>query len=465
MWILLAVALSACAYYSSVGFGVFWPAVWIAPIPVLAVAFRSSWRTAACAAFAAYFIGNLNLFAFLGRVMPVPLVLAALAATALVCPLAVLAARLAARRLPPAAAAFAFPAAWTSYEFLVSLLSPHGTAMNLAYSQTGCLPLLQIASITGLWGVTFVVTLVPSAIAVAWYRRAVSALAPAAVVVGVVLGYGVARLQNAPPQPAVRVGLAATDRGIETAFRTDDPAKALAVAQNYAHRIARLAAGGAQVVVLPEKFVGVTRADSSAIEQVFSEAARAAHVTVIAGFNRFTQRPPRNVAAVFAPDGRLVLEYEKRHMLPGPETGYEIGTAVGLFSGPVAQWGVAICKDMDFPAWSRAYGRRGVRILAVPAWDFISDGRLHSRMAVMRAVEDGFSMARAAQQGLLTFSDAYGRIIGETTSYTAPEALLVRSVPAGPGATVYNSLGDWFGWSCVLGLTGIICWALGSKRR
>ncbi len=462
MWILLAVALSACAYYGSVGFGVFWPAVWIAPIPVLAVAFRSSWRTAACAAFAAYFIGNLNLFPFLARVMPAALVTAVLAASALVCPLAVLAARLAVRRLPPAAAACAFPAAWTACEFLVARLSPHGTFMNLAYSQTGCLPLLQIASITGLWGVTFVVTLVPSAIAVAWHRRAVWALAPAAVV-GVVLGYGVARLQNAPTQPMVRVGLAATDGGIETAFRTDDPAKALAVAQDYAHRVARLAAEGAQVVVLPEKFVGLTPADSNAIEQVFSEAARAAHVTVIAGFNRFTPQPPRNVAAVFAPDGRLVLEYEKRHMLPGPETGYEIGTTVGLFSGPAAQWGVAICKDMDFPAWSRVYGRRGVRILAVPAWDFVADGRLHSRMAVMRAVEDGFSMARAAQQGLLTFSDAYGRILGEAASYTAPEALLVRSVPAGPGATVYNRLGDWFGWSCVLGLTGIIYWALGSK--
>lgn len=106
-----------------------------------------------------------------------------------------------------------------------------------------------------------------------------------------------------------------------------------------------------------------------------------------------------------------------------------------------------------------------MRILAAPAWDFIRDGRLHSRLAVMRAVEDGFSMARAAQQGLLTFIDAYGRILGEAATYTAPEALLVRSVPAGRGATVYNSLGDWFGWSCVLGLTGIICWALQSKGR
>lgn len=44
-----------------------------------------------------------------------------------------------------------------------------------------------------------------------------------------------------------------------------------------------------------------------------------------------------------------ISEYEKRHTCPVQETGYEIGTVVGLFSGPAAQWGVEICKDMDFP--------------------------------------------------------------------------------------------------------------------
>jgi len=458
MWTLLAVALSACAYYVSIGLGEFWPAAWIAPIPVLLAAFRSSWRRAALAAFAAYLLGSLNLFTYLAMVMPVALLIAALAATALVFAGAVLAARVAVRRLPGWAAALAFPSAWTSYEFLFSRVSPHGTALSLAYSQTDVLPLLQIASVTGIWGVIFVVTLVPSAIAVAWSRRAVTVLAPALAIVCVVLGYGVVRLQTTPPQPVVRVGLAATDQGIDAAFETDNPAEALAVARAYANRVAHLAAGAAQVVVLPEKFVGVTPADADAIQQVFSEAARAARVTVIAGFNRFTLHPRRNVAMVFAPDGRAILEYEKRHMLPGPETGYEIGAAPGLFPAPhegVVQWGVAICKDMDFSAWSRAYGQRGVRILAVPAWDFVRDARLHSRMAVVRGVEDGFTMARAAQQGVLTFSDAYGRILAETPSSKIPEAFLIADLPPGPGATFYARYGDWFGWLCVIVLAGL----------
>jgi apolipoprotein N-acyltransferase len=486
MWTLLAVALSASAYYVSIGLAGFWPAAWIAPIPVLLVAFRSSWRKAALAAFAAYFFGGLSLFVFL-TIMPVGLKVATLATIALVFAGVVLIARFAVRRLPGWAAAFAFPAAWTSYEFLLSLVSPHGTALSLAYSQTDVLPLLQIASVTGLWGVTFIVTLVPSAIAVAWSRRRVAALAPAVVIACVVLGYGIIRLQTRPQQPRVRVGLTATDTGVGAAFETDNPVLALSVAHAYANRIAHLAAEGAQVVVLPEKFVGVTPSDVDAIEQVFSDAARAAHVTVIAGFNRFTLRPRRNVAMVFAPDGRLILEYEKHHMLPGPETGYEIGSAPGLFPpamGPsrsqpdrsqpsrsqpsrdrqgAVQWGVAICKDMDFPAWSRAYGQRGVRILAVPAWDFVVDARLHSRMAVVRGVEDGFTMARTAQQGFLTFSDAYGRILAETSSSGVSEAFLVADLAPGPGATFYTRFGAWFGWLCVIAVAGLVGFGLRMK--
>jgi len=84
MLALLAVALSACAYYVSIGLGEFWPAAWIAPIPVLFAAFRSSWRTAALAAFAAYFMGSLNLFTFFAKITPVPLVVITLATIALV---------------------------------------------------------------------------------------------------------------------------------------------------------------------------------------------------------------------------------------------------------------------------------------------------------------------------------------------------------------------------------------------
>jgi apolipoprotein N-acyltransferase len=319
---------------------------------------------------------------------------------------------------------------------------------------------MQLTSVTGIWGVTFVIALVPAALAAAWTRRAWPALAPAALIVAGVFAFGAVRLQERPPGASVRVGLAASDRSIEAGFATKNPSVAVSVAQAYAGRIARLSAAGAQVVILPEKFVAVTPADAPEVLAVFSDAARTAQVTVIAGINRSAITPARNAAVVYAPDGSLLTEYDKHHLVPGLERGYETGAAPALFEAPGGPWGVAICKDMDFPAWSRLYARRGALLMAVPAWDFVVDARLHSRMAVVRGIEHGFGIARTAQQGALTLSDAYGRILAETRTANAAEALLTADIYPGPGATFYTRFGDWFGWLNILALLALIAGAL-----
>ncbi len=456
---LLSVAVSASAFYISTGLGTFWPAAWIAPVPILVLAVRTTKRTAMLAASAAYFLGSLNLLAYLAEVVPVGLVVVLLLVPALAFGGAVLVFRFAARRLPPWVAGFAFPAAWVSYEFLLSLISPHGTAPSLAYSQADLLPLVQIASLSGIWGITFLLTLIPAALSIAWARGTYRALAPAVAISLLVFMYGVFRLQERPRQPVVRVGLAATDRGIVAAFNTKNASRAIAVARAYAERIAWCAAKGAQVVILPEKLVGVTPADSEQVLKVFSDAARAGNVTLVAGLNRIAIPAPRNVAIVFGPDGKVLAEYEKHHLLAGPETGYKAGTDPVVFAAPGGSWGVAICKDMDFPNWSRRYGQRGVTVLAVPAWDFVRDAHLRSRTAAVRGVEQGFAIARTAQQGVLTLSDGYGRVVVEKASSTAPEALLVGDISPGRGATPYTRLGDWFAWVNVLILPALLAGA------
>jgi apolipoprotein N-acyltransferase len=67
-------------------------------------------------------------------------------------------------------------------------------------------------------------------------------------------------------------------------------------------------------------------------------------------------------------------------------------------------------------------------------------------MSIMRGVEDGFSIARAAKQGYLTVSDDRGRILAETQSDSAPFATLVADVPVVHDTTLYLLLGDWFAW-------------------
>jgi apolipoprotein N-acyltransferase len=278
-------------------------------------------------------------------------------------------------------------------------------------------------------------------------------MVPALTIAIAALTFGALRLRQDPAPVGVRIGLAATDLGLPDAAMTTDTETALTAATAYADRIARLVAEGAEIVVLPEKMIGVTPESAEPVTEVFAEAARAARVTVIAGLSRNAVQPRRNVAWVLTPDGARTAEYEKHHPVPIIERDYARGNTPMLFSGPGGQWGVAICKDLDFPAWSRLYARQGVRFLAVPAWDFVDDARLHSRMAVVRGVENGFTIGRSAQQGLVTLSDSYGRILAEQASASDP--ILVAAAPPGVGMTVYARLGDWFGWTNVF-LAGVL---------
>jgi len=84
---------------------------------------------------------------------------------------------------------------------------------------------------------------------------------------------------------------------------------------------------------------------------------------------------------------------------------------------------------------------------------------------VVRGVEEGFAIARAAQEGNLTFSDAYGRILAEISTSSAPEVFLVKDIPPGPGATIYTHFGDWFGWLCVIALACIVGQAVWAASR
>lgn len=122
------------------------------------------------------------------------------------------------------------------------------------------------------------------------------------------------------------------------------------------------------------------------------------------------------------------------------------------------KWGLEICKDMDFPALSRQYARDGVAMMVVPAWDFTVDGWLHGRMAIMRGVEGGFSIARSAKKSILYATDDRGRVIAERDTGFTPFATVIATVPVRHDATIYSRFGDWFAWldlALLIALLGI----------
>lgn len=140
----------------------------------------------------------------------------------------------------------------------------------------------------------------------------------------------------------------------------------------------------------------------------------------------------------------------KQHLVPGFEASITPGDHPFVMASPVASIGVAICKDMHFPTLGREYALAGARLLLVPAYDFDQDDWLTARMTVLRGVEAGSSIARAARNGISFVSDRYGRVLAERRS--GPElTTLTATVPiASHTPTAYALGGDVFGWLCVV---------------
>jgi apolipoprotein N-acyltransferase len=286
-----------------------------------------------------------------------------------------------------------------------------------------------------------------------------------AMVVGVaiaaVLAGGAWRLSMAMPATGtVRVRLVSNDRRGEL-FASDD-AKAMRILGGYADAIGNLTQ--ADVVVVPEKLVRVSDAAAPGAKELLAEAARRTRAQVIVGLEESRGRTRRNEALVFDRNGEIQIDYEKHHFIPVLEDGYEPGTTYDTWSTPNGTLGVAICKDMDFPPLGREYGARGVGLLVVPAWDFDVDGWYHSRMAIMRGVESGYSIARVAKLGLQTVTDTRGRLlvdrVGSADGFVVSEA----KVPAAHADTIYGRWGDWFAWVAIGCLAWTLWIAFGGRR-
>lgn len=450
---LVATMLAALAWWFGSGVHPLWWPTWLAPLPLLWLAPRVRARWVALAAFAAYAIGGLNQWVYLHDYIGLPMAMIAYAigAPALILVLCVLLFRRLLLRGRALAAALAVPATWVAAEYLNSLASPHGTFGSIGYTQMDALPVIQVAAITGIWGIVFLVLLLPAAMAVqtapqADRRGRLLAGAIAALSIVAAVGYGTWRLQ-APATATLRVGLLSLEKPIRPELHS---AAGAALEARYADAIDRLGQQGAQVVVIPE----TSFATADATIPAFAELAQRRGLVLDVGIDyKGDPHAERNLAMVFLPGAAAPTTYAKHHLIPGFERQYTPGDSYALLAG-TPRTGLAICKDMDFHDIGHAYAARGAQLLLVPAWDFSIDGWLHSRMAILRGVENGFAIARAARSGRLTLSDDRGRVVAEASS-EQHDAELLGDLPLRNTHTLYARWGDWFAW---LDLIALVAW-------
>lgn len=436
-----------------VGLEPIWWLAWIAPALLIALAWRQP-RTAVARAVVlpAVLIGASANFSYYAVVMPVGVAVAVTAAQALLWYLAVMTARRVVLRYSGWWTVFAYPVLWTAIDTLMAALLPDGNWGNIGYSQYPFPVAMQVAALFGAGGVTFVVSLVASALALEMAfgvrpARSRHAAATALLVTACALGYGAMRLQQPVTGVDTVFGLAAVDDAIGLQAT---PAYAEPIWRRYEEQVATLARQGATIIVLPEKVALLTPVGAAQVQHRFAALAARLHVWIGIGVAVDDGARRTNLAWLLSPQGALAHNYQKHHLAP-PERDYVAGSAYAVHSIGGVAYGLAICKDMHFAAFGRAYGQRQVAVMLVPAWDFHVDRFIANGMTTLRGVENGYAIVRSARDGLLTVTDPYGRVVAQQESAALPgSALLVRARVPAPVATLYTRIGDLAGWLCVV---------------
>ena len=316
--------VSAALLYFGTGLHPIWWLLWLAPVPVLAIAPRLHGGAAFLLGFIAWLIGEMNQWNYVRNQIELPLLITILyfLIPAVVFGLGVFFMRSFLRRGWPFLAALAFPVYWVACEYLNAISSPHSTWGNLAYTQMNCLPVIQIASITGIWGISFIMFLFAGTTAALlsgagkpWQRRALAIAVGAAVCA--VFVFGKWRLQSTSWGQPVAVTLVAKDVPMSVYLGSEE--QALQLFREYAEEVHHSTPAGTEAVVLPEKIGRISESALAEVDTLFSSAATATRTAIVLGLVRKTPSAGFNSSRFYSPGGRMEANYDKHHLLPGVE--------------------------------------------------------------------------------------------------------------------------------------------------
>ena len=378
------------------------------------------------------------------------------------------------------------PVFWVALEFARAWVGGGFPWVPLGNSQVDVLPIAQLASVTGVYGLSFLVALVSAAAAVVALSRRRQQLIAAVGVLLLVAGVaaaGVMRLSDnrlTTSGRALRIGL--VQGNVEQQQKYDARYKE-AILSRYLRLSRETMLVGAAVVVWPEASTPFFLDNDSALAAPIRTLAAQARVPFVIGTDEYDGTHIFNSASVIGADGKTTGSYRKMHLVPFGEfvplkkllffvgplveavSDFTAGTdPVVLDLGNDIHGSVAICYESTYPSLTRTFVNAGAQFLMVitnDAWFGNSSAPYqHFQMGAMRAIETGRYMTRAANTGITAVVDPYGRVIKraemfQPTSLTADIRLL-------DSRTIYTRYGDVMAWLCAV-LTAVVAVVL--RRR
>jgi len=398
--------------------------------------------------------------------------------------------RLLAPRLSGLGATLVFPTAWAALDYLSSL-GMYGSWGAAAYSSYGNLPLLQLLSVTGMWGITFLMGWFASTCNLLWEEGFASSRARRGAwvccgTIAAVLLLGGLRMALFPPNlQTVRVA-SISDRIVgpelarpvkirmfEGKATSEDMAAirpwATAIDEDLLARAEREMQAGARIVFWGEVDAKLLKEDEAAFiarGQALAAKYNAYLGLAVGVLSMGKPRPLENKLVLIQPDGKVAWEYSKAHPVPGFEDKLQVPSDGKLRSldTPYGRLSSVICFDADFPQLLAQGGASGADIMLVPSNDWQEIDPWHTQMASFRAIEQGFNLIRHTSHGLSAAYDYQGRQLAAMDHFRTADYALVSEVPTRGARTIYSRLGDWFAWVCLAGLILLTIQALRRKR-
>jgi apolipoprotein N-acyltransferase len=366
----------------------------------------------------------------------------------------------------------------------------------LGYSQYRNLPVIQIASITAVYGVSFLVVATSALVAFALEERQPSRRRAA--LLGLVLLGGGAWTAGAwamerprPETGRIRVGL------VQASIRQDEkwaPGKAEDNVRRHLALTDEAAARGARLVVWPESAVPYLYDEDPALARTLRRLVRRLDVYLFFGNDDRYAGPQGEErfyvgAKLLTPAGRVAVRYHKIHLVPfgeyvplkplftlGGHVAAKLVQEVSDFapgSEPVLgeveghPIGGYICYEAIFPDLVRRFAARGAELLVNvtnDAWyGTTSAPYQHFAMAVFRAVENRRYMVRAANTGITAVVDPVGRV-RERTALFVP-TVVVDDVAFIADKSFYTRHGDVFARGCAAIALALLAATVRRRRR
>ena len=381
---------------------------------------------------------------------------------------------------------FIVTAIWTGLEWVRSWFLTGFPWGSMGYTQWNNLPAIQIASITGVHGVSFIVVLLNATIAdvlrtyLTWKKSDsrftfhVSRLIPIAIVIAC-LAYGVHALSKPADTTSADIKIALVPGNVPQIEKWD-LAYWPQIFERYMNLVKAANTEEPDFISLPETairgeiFVLEGNVYIKQLKQILADQ----QIYLLTGLVDYTAQPKiYNSVHLLSPTGEKLGSYSKIHLVPFGEyvpitrhlpnfiqlsTGFEPGKSIDLFPIPHTenrQMGVVICFESVFPDLFRKFVNKGASVMGILTNDAWFDGTAapeqHLAMAPLRAVENRVAIFRCANGGISCIIDAFGRTITTPILASDTESFLIESIPlSNHGGTVYTRYGDWFPIVCFL---------------